>query len=330
MARLHELQKASDEKWESKKRRRRTRGWAGLPADPPGPPRFPSETTLESSKACLNLDNIAYMHVRNIFQTICHENGIVKKTLAGPEKWQAAKNQLIQSHARLAQVFQQTEQLQVDQMHLSLDVICMDVTKRARTVERQMTLAEAKNMLGIDPEEGRRIRQVLMDLLKANNFVNKHESGNWEQLKQQWMIQAGLSRLIPGPGTNDHEQSIRAVQVICRDIMKRWRDARVARANGALESFTGIRSAVESEEAIPEEGYPAAHGLEQERVDDALGKVDVVPAVSYDFQIDPELLMDAKQPHTLAVTNPFSSSRLGMGYGTGVNGANTYSGTDQL
>lgn len=38
--RLDRLKAESAERWAARKRRRRTRGWAGLPADPPGPPRF--------------------------------------------------------------------------------------------------------------------------------------------------------------------------------------------------------------------------------------------------------------------------------------------------
>src|SRR5262249_25600052 len=55
--RFEQLQSESAERWASRKRRRRTRGWAGLPADPPGPPRFPSETTIDESKQYLSLDN---------------------------------------------------------------------------------------------------------------------------------------------------------------------------------------------------------------------------------------------------------------------------------
>ncbi|KAI2282383.1 hypothetical protein LOZ03_006832, partial [Ophidiomyces ophidiicola] len=58
--RLARLQEESDARWATKKRRRRTRGWAGLPADPPGPPRFPSETTLDESKMYLCLDEATY------------------------------------------------------------------------------------------------------------------------------------------------------------------------------------------------------------------------------------------------------------------------------
>src|SRR2546423_7987089 len=44
--RYEKLQAESDERWAAKKRRRRTRGWAGLPADAPGPTRLPSEATI--------------------------------------------------------------------------------------------------------------------------------------------------------------------------------------------------------------------------------------------------------------------------------------------
>jgi len=68
--RLSKLQAESAERWATRKRRRRTRGWAGLPADPPGPPRFPSETTIDESKAFLSLDNRLYRDIRARFQRI--------------------------------------------------------------------------------------------------------------------------------------------------------------------------------------------------------------------------------------------------------------------
>lgn len=68
----------------ARKRRRRTRGWAGRPADPPGPPRFPSETTIDEARVILGLDGEGYRAVRAGFQRICEEGGLVKKTLAGP------------------------------------------------------------------------------------------------------------------------------------------------------------------------------------------------------------------------------------------------------
>ena len=51
--RFAKLEAESAERWATRKRRRRTRGWAGLPADPPGPPRFPSETTIDEKQGFL-------------------------------------------------------------------------------------------------------------------------------------------------------------------------------------------------------------------------------------------------------------------------------------
>src|ERR1700709_831617 len=92
--RLAKLQAESAERWASRKRRRRTRGWAGLPADPPGPPRFPSETTIDESKAFLSLDSRLYRDIRARFQRICEDSDIIKKTIAGPERGEAAKDRL--------------------------------------------------------------------------------------------------------------------------------------------------------------------------------------------------------------------------------------------
>ncbi|KAK8194296.1 hypothetical protein M8818_007484 [Zalaria obscura] len=90
-----QLQAQSDERLSARKRRRRTRGWANMGPDPPGPPRFPSETTLTEAQTYLNLDKQAYADMRDRFMAICQEHGIVKKTMCGPERWQHAKNQLV-------------------------------------------------------------------------------------------------------------------------------------------------------------------------------------------------------------------------------------------
>src|SRR2546421_1195932 len=186
--RYEKLQAESDERWAAKKRRRRTRGWAGLPADPPGPPRFPSETTIDESKTYLSLDSNGYRQLRDDFQKICEEAGVIKKTLAGAEKWQAVKDRLIQESPHLQQVFW-TDNTNLETKNLALDVICTDVTKRMRTMERRMTIAEAKNILGVNPEESRHIRNAFYCTLKADHFTSKIESGDehWKELKEHWI-----------------------------------------------------------------------------------------------------------------------------------------------
>lgn len=230
--RLVKLQAESAERWATRKRRRRTRGWAGLPADPPGPPRFPSETTIDESKQFLNLDARLYRDIRSRFQRICEETDIIKKTLAGPERWEAAKDRLIQESSHLQGVFWGNEDNQ-EAKKLSLDVICSDVTKRMRTLERRMTIAEAKNALGVNPEESRQLRNAFYQVLKQDHFTSKLEAGeeHWKELKQQWIDESELMQRILAPGDADaqHGEKVKAMEVLCRDVMKRLRDDQTKR-----------------------------------------------------------------------------------------------------
>ncbi|KAH8649464.1 hypothetical protein BGZ60DRAFT_463253 [Tricladium varicosporioides] len=230
--RLAKLQAESAERWATRKRRRRTRGWAGLPADPPGPPRFPSETTIDESKAFLSLDNRLYRDIRSRFQRICEEVGIIKKTIAGPERWEAAKDRLIQESQHLQGVFWGNEENQ-EPKKLALDVVCSDVTKRMRTLERRMTIAEAKNALGINPEESRQLRHAFYEVLKADHFTSKLEAGeeHWKELKQTWINNSQLLQSILAPGDADpqHAEKVKAMEVLCRDVMKRLRDDQTKR-----------------------------------------------------------------------------------------------------
>jgi len=232
--RLQRLQAESDEKWTTKKRRRRTRGWAGLPADPPGPPRFPSETTIDEGKAFLHMDNEIYRQIRDQFQQICEDAGFLKKTVAGPEKWQAAKDRLVSENDHLNKEFYSPiNNGAFDSKVLALDVVCTDVTKRMRTLQRRMTIAEAKNALGINPEESRQIRDEFYAILDSDNFAGKHEAGteHWQELKGQWIAgSAILGRILPLVGyAPDPQQAarVKAVEVLCRDVMKRYRDDQV-------------------------------------------------------------------------------------------------------
>lgn len=232
MERLQKLQAESATRWASRKRRRRTRGWAGLPADPPGPPRFPSETTIDESKAFLSLDSNMYRDIRARFQRICEEADVIKKTVAGPERWEAVKARLVQESPHLQQVFWQETDNQ-EQKKLALDVVCTDVTKRMRTLERRMTIAEAKNTLGINPEESRQIRNAFYQTLKADHFTSKLEAGDehWRELKQQWIDGSVLLTNILAPGETDpqHQEKVKAMEVLCRDVMKRLRDDQTKR-----------------------------------------------------------------------------------------------------
>jgi hypothetical protein len=238
--RLAKLQAESAERWATRKRRRRTRGWAGLPADPPGPPRFPSETTIDESKSFLSLDNRLYRDIRSRFQRICEEAGIIKKTIAGPERWEAAKDSLVQESPHLQGVFWANDENQ-EAKKLALDVVCSDVTKRMRTLERRMTIAEAKNALGVNPEESRQLRNAFYQTLKADHFTSKLEAGedHWKELKATWINDSELLQNILAPGDADpqHQDKVKAMEVLCRDVMKRLRDDQTKRDPSRKKKF---------------------------------------------------------------------------------------------
>ncbi|KAJ5096265.1 hypothetical protein NUU61_005621 [Penicillium alfredii] len=305
--RLERLKTESAERWASRKRRRRTRGWAGLPADPPGPPRFPSETTIDESKHYLNLDNAMYRQIRDHFQKICEDSGFIKKTAAGPERWQAAKDRLIQESPHLQQVFH-IEPNQRDAKALALDVVCTDVTKRMRTLERRMTIAEAKNALGINPEESRHIRNAFYDTLKADHFTSKLEAGDehWKELKEQWVANTALLQqiLAPGPADPDHTTKVKALEVLCRDVMKRLRDDQTKRDPSRKRSVTESESQ-NSVPANPVIGNVLDNGISNgisTLASQALASAPITASEIGDMQIDPSLLQAANDPSFSANT----------------------------
>jgi hypothetical protein len=287
--RLDRLQAESAERWATRKRRRRTRGWAGLPADPPGPPRFPSETTIDESKKYLSLDNSMYRQIRDHFQKICEEAGFIKKTIAGPERWQEAKNRLIHESPHLQNVFW-ADPSQLDVKALALDVVCTDVTKRMRTLERRMTIAEAKNALGINPEESRQIRNAFYNTLKADHFTSKFEAGDehWRELKEKWIRDSELLQriLAPGPADPEHVIKVKATEVLCRDVMKRLRDDQTKRdpSRKRSTSHAGIQIAGPSNASTI-----LGNGI-RSLASQALASAPIATSDAGEMQIDPSLL----------------------------------------
>ena len=304
--RLEELQIESDRRWAVKKRRRRTRGWAGLAADPPGPPRFPSETTLDESKAILHLENDVYRQAREQFQTLCEAAGFTRKTAAGPENWKTLKDTLINDNAHLyGQFFGTPGDVRLDSKALALDVICTDVTKRMRTMERRMSIADAKNTLEINPEQSRRIRDEFYALLKAEHFVSKLEAGDgdWEALKQRWIAASDiLSDMQLSDGLQpeaDRAKKLRALETLCRDVMKRFRDDLAKRdptRKKQLSTGAGPRPAPPRTTRLPASAALPMH-------ENANILVPGLPTASHDrdglhdsIQIDPSLLAVASNP----------------------------------
>ncbi|ROV93404.1 hypothetical protein VMCG_08435 [Cytospora schulzeri] len=279
--RRRKMETESAERWVTKKRRRRTRQYAGMPADPPGPPRFPSETTLGESQVILGLDKATYVAVRERFQSICEAAGVVKKTVAGPEAWETAKQSLVGEFFQLQNVMwinnnnnnnnnnkddnnNTNNNNNMDRKKLALDVICSDVTKRMRSGgDKELLLADAKNILSLNPQESREVRAAFYQILQADGFTSKLAMGadRWKELKQRWidgspMLQRILSRLHD---RHNHEMKARAVEALARDVMKRLRDDQTRR-KGVKRKRRRVASEDDDDAAAAAAAAAAAHG----------------------------------------------------------------------
>ena len=229
-ARQARLLAESQERLKAGTRRRRTKVWSGLPPDPVQPPRYPSELTMEESKNELGLDRKLYHEMRSIFEDICRNNNVVKKTLCGAEMWKTVKEQLISQFQHLQPMFWGTDagDLNQTQKPMALDLICMDVTKKIRTVGTRITITDAKNILGLTPQEGRDIRFAFDAILKGDHFVSKLEvpKEHWDALKDKWISESPrLQQIIAGGDADpDLPAKLRSLESIASDVQKRHRD----------------------------------------------------------------------------------------------------------
>lgn len=229
-ARQARLLAESQERLKAGTRRRRTKVWSGLPPDPVQPPRYPSELTMEESKKELGLDRLLYHEMRNIFEDICRSNNVIKKTLCGTETWRAVKEQLIGQFQHLQPIFwgMEVADLNLTQKPMALDLICMDVTKKIRTVGTRITISDAKNILGITPQEGRDVRSAFDAILKGDHFVSKLDvpKEHWDALKEKWIAESPKLQQVLAGGDADPELpgKLRSLESIASDVQKRHRD----------------------------------------------------------------------------------------------------------
>ncbi|KAG6052003.1 hypothetical protein E4U39_005819 [Claviceps sp. Clav50 group G5] len=185
--------------------------------------RFPSETTLDESQQILCLTPSAYRDLRSNFQQICEDEGIIKKSDAGAVKWECAKERLIRQMPEL-QVTAWDVSDKMKSRQVALDVICTDVTKRMRIMGAKMTLAEAKNILGINPEQFREIRFAFFQSLDEVGVRGRMNATpeQWERVKRAWGCKSALLQQIL---TNMKPDQVRAFDVLTRTILKKRQDA---------------------------------------------------------------------------------------------------------
>jgi hypothetical protein len=133
-----------------------------------------------------------------------------------------------------------------------------------RTLERRMTIAEAKNALGVNPEESRQLRNAFYQVLKADHFTSKLEAGeeHWKELKQTWINDSELLQGILAPGDADpqHQEKVKAMEVLCRDVMKRLRDDQTKRDPTRKKKFDSNFTAPNSN--LPQFDAPQGNGFQ--------------------------------------------------------------------
>lgn len=209
----------------NKRRRRKKKPPAGPAA------RYPSDTTLDEARRILDLDPATYCSLRASFQRICGEQCMSKETLAGADRWETAKARLVRDMPQLQPASWLLKD-SPDPRKVALDVICVDVTERMRGVETKMTLAAAKNLLGVNPEESHRMRLAFHQAVSEAKFTCKSAASpqQWEGLKRIWAERSDLVRSIMDDTRSDPfpdaQDKFRALDAMAKDVMKRIRDSR--------------------------------------------------------------------------------------------------------
>ncbi|KAK5113948.1 hypothetical protein LTR62_003071 [Meristemomyces frigidus] len=224
---LAQIQLESDQALLTRKRRRRIRGYGHLPADDPGiPPRYDSETTLDECKAFLHLNNEMYEKMRDEYEVICTEMNIErKKTNIENGQWQVSKDRLVRESVHLSSIMHPL-QPNLDAKANAIDVICGDVTKRIRDRGKRFTMAEANNLLGLNPTASKDIRRAMYDILEADQYTTRLACGTerWNMLRERWFSTSPILQQVVAEAD---PQKMRAVECLCRDSVKRRNDDRL-------------------------------------------------------------------------------------------------------
>ncbi|KAG8533966.1 uncharacterized protein KY384_001709 [Bacidia gigantensis] len=234
-SRQAQLWAESAERLQNRTRRRRTKGWAGLPPDVGLPPRFPSELTLEEGRTLLGLDKKLYTDIRSTFEDICKAHEVNRKSSCAPGLWPWVKEELISRVPHLQNIFRIPEAASYESNRepMALDLICMDVTKKIRTTGKYLSLGDSKNLLGLTPDESRDIRKIFFDVLKEDFFTIKLDvtKEHWESLKEKWIQQSPrLQREFQNLDDSDvWHMKHKALEAIARDVQKRNRDDQIQR-----------------------------------------------------------------------------------------------------
>ncbi|KAH0530391.1 hypothetical protein TsFJ059_005013 [Trichoderma semiorbis] len=195
--------------------------------------RRKSEMTLTAAKRMLGMDDEQIAALRNTFTAICNRSGIRSKSHT-TEKWDKAITDLLHEHPGLYNRVV-TSPENVERNMKALHIICRNFAKTER-LGPKMTQTDAKNALGLNPEEARVAREIMIDLLKNGGFGDKlavtPTPDAWELLMDRWGAgydKIGRARALIRSGNDPDEKKQKALVVLSRDVLKRLRDDRPSR-----------------------------------------------------------------------------------------------------
>lgn len=190
--------------------------------------RRKSEMTLTAAKSILGIDEEQITPLRDTFTAICNGSGIRSKSHT-TEKWDEAITQLLHEHPELYnRVLTSPEK--VERNRRALDTMCRNFAKTER-LGPKMTQTDAKNALGLNPEEAREAREILNNLLKQGGFADKlavtPTADVWELLMNRWgALHDKIGKALIEAGEDSDEKKQKALVVLSRDVLKRLRDDR--------------------------------------------------------------------------------------------------------
>lgn len=233
LERLKKRCEESDERLVMGTRRVRTRTWNGIPADDPDlQPRFPSEKTISACKKDLDLgeDRKKYIFVRDTFQRMCAEAGIIKKS-HDPEAWEKVKLALVDAIPTLNRAYSQPcRPKKGDPMWFALDIICSDVAKKIRVLNTKMDIKQVKQTLKLNPHQVTTFRRNFVEILRDANFKSRFDvpTDDWNRLKKALYSQSShLQAVLPAHIWDDKDDKrVKAFEYLCRDVTKRYKDRR--------------------------------------------------------------------------------------------------------
>ncbi|CAH0029590.1 unnamed protein product [Clonostachys rhizophaga] len=186
--------------------------------------RFPSEMTIEEARLLLGLDDAQYRQLGSQFKKSCQQNGILKKTSVSSELWETLKSQLISEIPQLQRALVRFPD-NLEMKMLALEIICSNITKRIRVATKKIGLPEAKNILGLNPNEARQMREALCEVLRDANCSSKSDvtAAEWKQLKKRWgeKCEAVQRAIDLSPDHADYNKTSRAIELLAKNVIAR-------------------------------------------------------------------------------------------------------------